>query len=73
MSLGALSRGEWRERLDQDDVEPEDGSEVVGGLVVDREVVDREVVGGVYAGKPVGGVGGELSGDPYPPVGIPEG
>ena len=63
MSLGALSRGEWRERSDQDDVEPADGSEVVGGVVV----------GGVYAGKPVGGVGGELSGDPYPPVGIPEG
>ena len=63
MSLGALSRGEWRERSDQDDVEPADGSEVVGGVVV----------GGVYAGKPVGGVGGELSGDPYPPVDVPGG
>ena len=73
MSLGALSRGEWRERSDQDDVEPADGSEVVGGVVVGRVFAGRVVVGGVYAGKPVGGVGGELSGDPYPPVGIPEG
>jgi hypothetical protein len=73
MSLGALSRGEWRERSDQDDVEPVDGSEVVGGVVVGRLVVGSEVVGEVYAGKPVGGVGGELSGDPYPPVGVPGG
>jgi hypothetical protein len=42
MSLGALSRDEWRERSDQDDVEPADGSEVVG-----RVVVGGVVVGGV--------------------------